>query len=181
MKGILLNKRYKYATVYVYQVAKLSFTYLQKTATAEETIEGKEAFERYAPDRRLTIRAYHADNSILRANKWVADCVRKGQPLTFVGVNAHHQNGLAERRIREIQELERTMLIHASKRWPKCVTANLWPYAIWMANDVLNETPSFQDDQRRTPQQVFSGSNVLPNTKHWKPLGCPVYVLENSL
>ena len=41
MTGILTTKRYKYARVYVDQVTKLSFTYLQKTATAEETIEGK--------------------------------------------------------------------------------------------------------------------------------------------
>ena len=135
MTGILTTKRYKYATVYVDQVVKLSFTYLQKTATAEETSEGKEAFERYALDRGVTNQAYHADNGIFRANKWVADCVRKGQPLTFAGVNAHHQNGLAERRIREIQELARTMLIHAAIRWPKCVTINLWPYAIRMANN----------------------------------------------
>ena len=73
------------------------------------------------------------------------------------------------------------MLIHASKRWPKYVTTNLWPYAIRMANDVLNKTPSFQDNQRRTPQQVFSGSNILPNPKHWKPFECPLSVLENSL
>ena len=107
------------------QVAKLSFTYLQKTATVEENIEGKEAFERYALDRGVTVRYYHADNVIFRANKWVADCVRKGQALTFAGVNAHHQNGLAERRIREIQELARTILIHVANRWPKCVTTNL--------------------------------------------------------
>ena len=181
MTGILTTKRYKYATVYVDQVAKLSFTYLQKTATGEETIEGKESFERYALDIGVTIRAYHADNGIFRANKWVANCFRKGQPLTFAGVNTHHQNGLVERKIKEIQELERTLLIHAAKQWPKCVTTNLWPYTIRMANNILNKTTSFQDDQRRTPQQVFSGSNVLMNTKHWKPFGYPVYVLENSL
>ena len=55
MTGILTTKRYKYATVYVDQVAKLSFTYPQSTATAEETIEGKEAFERYALDRGVSI------------------------------------------------------------------------------------------------------------------------------
>ena len=55
MTGILTTKRYKYATVYVDQVVKLSFTYLQNTATAEETIEGKESFERYALDRGGTI------------------------------------------------------------------------------------------------------------------------------
>ena len=39
------------------QVAKLSFAYLQKTVMAEETIEGKEAFERYALDRRVNIQS----------------------------------------------------------------------------------------------------------------------------
>ena len=69
MTGILTTKRYKYATVYVDQVAKLSLTYLKNTATDEETIEGKESFERYALDRGVTIPAYHADNGIFRANK----------------------------------------------------------------------------------------------------------------
>ena len=52
---------------------------------------------------------------------------------------------------------------------------------IRMANDVLNKTPSFQYNHRRTPQQVFSGSHVLLNPKHWKLFGCLMYVLNNSL
>jgi hypothetical protein len=32
--------------------------------------------------------------------------------MTSAGVNAHHQNGIAERRIRELQELARTTLIY---------------------------------------------------------------------
>ena len=130
MTGILTTKRYAYATVYVDQVSRLSFIWLQKTATADETIEGKTAFEKYAQDRGVTVLNYHADNGVFRAHKWVDACRSKQQGLTFAGVNAHHQNGLAERRIRELQELTRTMLIHANKRWPKVATANLWPYAL---------------------------------------------------
>ena len=37
---------------------------------------------------------------------------------------------MAERRIRELQESGRTMLIHAQRRWPSTVTTNLWPYAV---------------------------------------------------
>ena len=70
---------------------------------------------------------YHADNGIFRENKWVLDCKSKNQNLTIVGVNAHHQNGIAERSIREIKDTARTMLIHANKRWPNCIAANLWP------------------------------------------------------
>jgi hypothetical protein len=50
-----------------------------------------------------------------------------------------------------------------------------------MANDVLCETPNMQHSQKMTPQQVFSKTNVLPNPKHWKPFGCPTYVLDNTL
>jgi hypothetical protein len=32
-----------------------------------------------------------------------------------------------------------------------------------------------------TPLNVFAGSNLATNPKHWYPLGCPVYVLNNSL
>jgi hypothetical protein len=36
--------------VYVDQASRLSFVWLQKTATAEETLLGKEAFKQYAKD-----------------------------------------------------------------------------------------------------------------------------------
>ncbi|KAI2499307.1 hypothetical protein MHU86_15151 [Fragilaria crotonensis] len=40
MTGFLTTKRYRYATVYVDQFSRLGFIYLQKTASAEETVEG---------------------------------------------------------------------------------------------------------------------------------------------
>jgi hypothetical protein len=182
MTGFLTTKRYKYATVYVDQFSRLGFVFLQKTATAEETVEGKRAFEAYA--RRhgvLRIENYHADNGIFKAHHWVKTCKQDGQGVTYAGVNAHHQNGVAERRIRELQELARTMLIHANARWSDSVTANLWPYAIRTANKSINHTPSFQDSARRTPMEIFTGSKVVSNPKHWKPFGCPTYVLNNEL
>ena len=35
-----------------------------------------------------------------------------------------------------------------------------------------------QDPQRRSPYQLFSGSNVESNPKHWIPFGAPAYVLN---
>ena len=101
--------------IYVDQASRLGYVHIQKTSSAEETIEGKRAFERYARSHGVKVEAYHADNGILRAHKWVKECQERGQTLTYAGVNAHHQNGIAERRIRTLQELARTMLIHASK------------------------------------------------------------------
>ncbi len=181
MTGKLTTKRYKYATVFVDQGSKLGYVYLQKTATAEETIEGKKAFEQYAADRGIRIRAYHADNGVFRANKWRDACQENKQNLTFSGVNAHHTNGMAEKRIRDLQDLARTMLIHAANHWKNCITANLWPYAVKMANDTLNNTPLPGDPGRRTAEQIFSKTAVNVNAKHYQTFGCPVYVLANEL
>ena len=74
MTGKLTAKRYKYATVYVDQFSRLGYVYLQKTATAEETLEGKRAFELYAQNKGVNVLGYHADNGIFQANKWVLDC-----------------------------------------------------------------------------------------------------------
>jgi hypothetical protein len=88
-----------------------------------------------------------------------------GGTLTFCGINAHFQNGIAKRRIRELQEQARTMLIHASKRWPTAITTNLWPYALRMANDILNDTPNFITKQ--IPVNYFTNLLVAVNPKHY--------------
>ena len=64
----------------------------------------------------IKVKAYQADNGIFRAHKWVNACKEQKQHLIFTGVNAHHQNGYAERRIRELQNTARTLLQHAIKR-----------------------------------------------------------------
>ena len=69
--------------------------------------------------------------------------MKKGQTSTFADANAHHQNGVTERRVHSLQELSRTMTIHANKCWPKAMTANPWPHAVQCANKILNNAPTF--------------------------------------
>jgi hypothetical protein len=147
LSGFITKERYKYATVYVDQYSGLGFVWLQKSSSAEETLESKRAFEQYALDRGVVIQAYHADNGIFRAEKWVQACSQKQQGLTFAAVGAHHTNGKAERRIRELQEMARTALAHANCRWPTAINAHLWPYAVCYANDCINAAPNMQDPQ----------------------------------
>ena len=181
MTGFITKQRYKYATVYVDQYSGLSFVYLQRTASAAETLEGKWAFERYTWLCDVTITAYHADNGIFKACEWVDNCHQSQQGLTFAGVGAHHANGKAERRIRELQELARTQLIHANRRWPQAISAHLWPYTLCHANDCINAAPNMQNIKHQSPTQLFTKTMVNINKKHWKPFGCPVYVLDESL
>lgn len=51
MTGKLTISRYKYATVYVDHASRLGYIYLQRTADADETVQGKLAFEAYAESR----------------------------------------------------------------------------------------------------------------------------------
>ena len=115
MTGNLNIKRYKYDTVFVDHFSRFSYVYLQKTATVEETLESRKAFESCAASHNVQILNYHADNGIFRANEWIKDCQSEPNPqgMYLSGVDSHHTNGIAERRIRDIQDSGRTMLIHA--------------------------------------------------------------------
>jgi hypothetical protein len=172
---------YNCATVFLDQVSDLSFVYLQKTQSGEETLVAKRAFEQYALEHGVRVQHYHCDNGIFTGHVWRDACLEKGQGLAFAGVNAHHQNGRAERRIRELQQLARTSLIHAQRRWPTAVTANLWPYAMRMANDSLNVLPSLTRSDGKSPMAVFANTDVQANPKHWHHFGCPIYVLDPAL
>jgi hypothetical protein len=179
LKGIPTTKRYKAATVFVDHYSRLSYVHLQKTTNASETIEAKESFEKFARAHGITVSHYHADNGRFADNKFREAVALRHQTLSFCGVNAHFQNGVAERRIRELQDMARTMLIHANRRWSQAITANLWPYALRMANDAFNSTPDIT--RNVTPIEAFAGTKIATNPKHFFHFGCPVYVLSNAM
>ena len=58
---------------------------------------------------------------------------------------------------------------------------HLWPYAIRLANEAINESANMQDVDNYSPLQIFSGTEVNTNPKHWVPFGCPAYVLTSEL
>ena len=107
--------------------------------------------------------------------------------MSFCGVNAHHQNGKAERRIWDITENERTSLLHAAHRWPKAIHPSLWPAALKNYVNLRNTIPtcfvkgSNEDTFIDSPLSKFSGTEVPFNFEHFHPFGSPVYVLEDKL
>jgi len=159
----------------------LGFVWLQKSVNLEDTMDGKTSFERYCQEHGVYVKHYHADNGIFVSNAWRQSCLLQGQDLSFAGVAAHHQNGIAERRIRELQEMMHTMLTHAQHRWTNAISANLWPYALRMANDAFNATPNFKFKDARTPIESFTGTKIASNPIQWHSFGCPAYVLVQGL
>ena len=129
----------------------------------------------------VTIKHYHADNGRFAERSFMDHVHQSGQTITFCGVGAHHQNGVAERRIRDLTEHARTMLLHASHRWPKAINAHLWPYALRLAAHIRNHVP--RQAEGGIPIQIFSGSNIVNKVfhQHQHPFGCPVYVLDAPL
>ena len=73
------------------------------------------------------------------------------------------------------------MMIHAQHKWTEAITANLWPYALIHANNSYNATAFLAHPQGLSPLQIFTGTQVQDNPKHWYPFGFPTYVLNESI
>ena len=69
-------------------------------------------------------------------------------------------------------------MLHAITHWPQAMSTHIWPYAMQMANDVMNVVPTRKD--RKSAIQIFSGNNTAVWFQQFRPLGCPMYILQNS-
>ena len=73
------------------------------------------------------------------------------------------------------------MITHAAHQWKSNITTNLWPYSIRLGNQAYNDTPLLGNAQGNTPKQLFTSTEVQDNPKHWKPFGCPTFLLTPAL
>jgi hypothetical protein len=142
-------------------------------------VQAKTAFETLANTHGVTIKHYHCDNGRFADNAYLDHVTKSGHTISYCGVNAHFQNGIAEKRIRDLQERARKQLLHAKAHWPSAIELNLWPYALRNANHLLATIPDREDGS--CPLERFSQSNVSPLLKSNHTFGCPVYALQNRL
>ena len=90
----------------------------------------KEAFESISHSYNVPIKHYHFDNGLYDAKVFKAPAQHAKQTILFCGVNVHHQNSRAERRIRDVTEGATAALLHASHHWPKAIHSALWSCAL---------------------------------------------------
>jgi hypothetical protein len=64
----------------------------------------------------LCRQAWHANQALPLHNKFCAACEVQQHKLTFYGVNAHFQNGIAEQAIHNLSEGASKQLLHACQR-----------------------------------------------------------------
>ncbi len=113
LKGSLTKKRYKYCTVFVDHSSCLHFVHLQIDDFTTKTILAKQAFEKYAAEHGICILHYHCDNKQFADNALKQSCEASHQQLTFCGVNARFQNGIAKHAIWDLSESAHKQLLHA--------------------------------------------------------------------
>ena len=128
LKGKLNTQRYRYVSVFVDQHSRYAYVYLQQAITSAETVQEKHSFEHLAEDMGIRIHHYHADNCKFADKGFIEDCQRQSQGLTYCGVNVHFQNRIVEKKIRDLQEQTRTMMLHAPDKWSSMLSIDLWPY-----------------------------------------------------
>ena len=159
--------------------SRYKYVYLQATITSAETLEAKRAFEAHSRAFGVQVENYHADNGRFADNAFINDIKLQGQTISYCGVNAHWQNGIAEKAIRDLRENARTALLHAIQRWPSSINVQLWPYALRYAMEVYNNIPA--KDGGASPKEIFSQIEVASNMKDFHTFGCPVYALDSRL
>ena len=179
LKGKLTKKRYQCCTIFVDHYSRMRFVHNQIDDSSVETVAAKHAFEKFAAKHGVHIHHYHCDNGRFYDNVFKESCENSRQRLTFCGVNAHFQNGIAERAIWDILESARKQLLHARARWPAAVHFALWPYAIRNAVLLHNSLPVLEDGTSRL--ELFSSIRVGCNMKHMHAFACPVFALDNAI
>jgi len=178
--GNLTGQRINGATVIVDHFSDHVYVYLMRNLTLDETILAKHAYERFLSSIGVTAKSYHADNGRFADQGFREDCNRSNQVITFCSVGSHHQNGIAERKIKELTLGARTLLLHAKRMLPEYISTILWPFALKCAEDRLNHLVHRSDG--RTPYETIAGIDSSSiNVSNFHTFGSPCYVLDQRL
>ena len=146
-----------------------------------ETLKAKTNFENCCRDVGVIPQEYLTDNgSTFSSQEFATQLSVFKQVLHFAGVGAHHHNAIAERGIRTIMSIARTMMLHASIHWPDVADPCLWPMAVSHVVFLHNHVPD--------PSSGLSPSDVFTKTcwpqKRFHDLHVfqsPAYVLDKTI
>ena len=153
----------------------------QHHLTTHETAKAKDEFELVCRDFGVVPQNYQADNgSAFTSAGFSTHLARFMQVIRFAGAGAHHHNGVAERAIRTVMSIARTMMLHSAIHWPEMADPALWPmavsHAVYLVNHMPNPSTGWSPhdlfSRQRWEQRRFADLHV------W---GCPTYVLEKRL
>ncbi len=176
-----LDDMYTGGCIFVDHASGYIFVERQVSLNSHETLKAKESFERMCRNTGVTPQEYLADNSkTFTSAEFSRNLAEFQQVIRFAGVGTHQHNGIAERNIRTIKAIARTMMLHSAIHWPDVADPTLWPLAVKHAVFLVNHMP----DPRTglSPHDVFTKTRweqrKLMDVHVW---GCPVYVLDKMI
>ena len=146
-----------------------------------KTSKTVEDFEQEAESLGFKIKHYRTDNAPFRCKGFDEHIQHNCQTIDFSGVGAHHENAVAERNIKTVTWLARTMLLHAMIMWPDRADPTLWPFALDYAVYMWNRMPHTRHNL--APIKLFTGTRFT-NYDHIKCahiFGCLTFVLDPKL
>jgi hypothetical protein len=168
------------AMVFVDHYSDHIYAYLMKDLTLSETLMAKHTYERFLASLGVDSKAYHANNGCFADKGFRDDCISSNQTITFCGVDSHHQNGIAERKIKNITLGAWTLLLHAKRMFPEYISTILWPFAVKCYEDQMNHLVHCADGQ--TPFKNLASLDSAPiKVSDFHTFGCPCYVLGHRL
>ena len=156
------------------------YVYLMRNLILDETILAKNTYEQLLYSVRVTAKSYHADNSRFADKGFIDERKSSYQMITFCGIGSHHQNGIAERKIKSLTLGGQTLLLHAKRMLPEYISTILWPFAVKCYENCMNHLIHRLDG--RTPYQTLENLQASPfDIKSFHTFGHPCYVLDNCL
>jgi hypothetical protein len=178
-KGLPTTKRYRYCNLWIDHATRFVFPTFQETKHASELIASKREFQQFASRFNVLIRRIRADNGVYSAAAFQHDCKTNNQELTFCAVGSHWQNGMAERHIGLITQTSRTLLVHATTKWPAVINEEFWPFTVRHACAFHNA--SVHSETNQIPHYAFTGEQPPCSMSGFCVFGCPVFVLDKRL
>ena len=112
----------------------------QTSMSSHDTMRAKEGFELLCRDYGILPQKYMTDNATAFTSRNFTDHLKVFRQVnSFAGAGAHHHNGHAERCIRTIMSIARTMMLHSAIHWPDLADTTLWPIAVTHAIFLWNQ------------------------------------------
>ena len=157
----------------------------QTTLNQEETVKATQRYEDKAKDYGMIVKECQFNNAGAFTSKQLNKRLKDNdQGSRHSGPGSHHQNGQAERAIRTIMAMARTMLIHQAAHWSQQLDATAetsrWPMAVRLATHVYNHAPKMENGL--TPHELWTRTKEpVGKLNNLHAFGCPVYVLKKAI